>query len=163
MEKCILLTAFQNTSAEFLLRGVTKYRTLLLPNDKQRDSEILINVISRERFDYIISIGQKPNIKNKVHIETTAREGASEIRTDVDCDSLAIVFQKHGIYAKTSLSAGTSYCNQLYLNGLRYISRNTLDTRMVFVHIPFMENIGDINDFRERFLDVTRCLEEGRI
>lgn len=163
MSKRILLTAFRNTSAQLLLQGVTEYRTLLLPNDKRRDSEIMIDVISREKFDYILSIGQKPNIKNKVYVETTAREGEMQIRTDADCESLTGLFEKHGICTKISHNAGTSYCNQLYLNGLHYLSQKTMDTRMVFVHIPLAKNIEDLEDFRGRFLNVISCMKEGLI
>lgn len=163
MRKRILLTAFRNTSAQLLLDGVTEYRTLLLPNDKRRDSEIMIDVISQDKFDYILSIGQKPNIKNKVYIETTAREGAKRIHTSMDCDKLVGFFERHGICARISHNAGTSYCNQLYLNGLHYLSRNALGTRMVFVHIPFTAHVENFDVFRSRFLSVIRCLEEMQI
>ena len=36
----ILLTAFIGTSSEILLRQITKYETLFLPNDKIRDWNI---------------------------------------------------------------------------------------------------------------------------
>lgn len=70
--KNILLTAFYGSSSELLLKHTEIYKTLILPNDKVKDSERLIDTISKRKFDYIISFGQKPNIKNKVHIETSA-------------------------------------------------------------------------------------------
>lgn len=68
MQKRILLTAFRNTSADLLLKEMKGYKTLLLPNDKVKDSEKLIKEIINEPFDFVISLGQRPNIKNKVHI-----------------------------------------------------------------------------------------------
>ena len=156
-----MLTAFHNTSAQLLLQGVTEYRTLLLPNDKMKDSEKMIGVISQETFDYILSIGQRPNIKDKVHIETTARGSEGCIRTDFTCDSLVDLFEKHGICTKLSHNAGTSYCNQLYWNGLQYLGQKEMDTRMVFVHIPFIKNISDFEKFRKQFLEVIGCMKEG--
>lgn len=50
MRKKILLTAFHNTSAERLIKEVEEYQLLLLPNDKVKDSERLIEVLSKEDF-----------------------------------------------------------------------------------------------------------------
>ena len=71
----ILLTAFIGTSSEILLRQITKYETLFLPNDKIRDSEILLENISKRQFDYVFCFGQKPIIKDKVSIECTGKDG----------------------------------------------------------------------------------------
>lgn len=163
MEKRILLTAFRNTSSQQLLHGVAEYSTILLPNDKLRDSQNLIDLLSREEFDYIISLGQKPNIRNKLHIETTAGKGDANIDTDVDCEKLRSLFEAHGICAKISHNAGTSYCNELYWNGLRYLSRNALDTNMVFLHIPYHKNLENADDFRRKFQLVLRRIKEGQL
>lgn len=98
----------------------------------------------------MISFGQRPNIKDKVHIETTARDAESAIATDFNCRKLKDIFEQNGIVSKISHNAGTSFCNQLYFNGLRYISQNNLDIKMVFVHIPFMKNMIDFDSFRQR-------------
>lgn len=148
----ILLTAFRNTSAELLLKGTENDRLLLLPNDKIGDSDKLIACISNERFDYIISVGQKPNIQNQIHLETTAGKGNLRISTGFDCERLVKLFVRNGIPAKLSHHAGTSYCNELYLNGLRYISETDSNTKMVLVHIPFVKKINDFESFRRKFL-----------
>jgi len=150
--KNILLAAFQGTSAEVLIKNTGEYKTLLLPNDKIKDSEKLIEAISNEKFDYVISFGQRPNIKDKVHIETTARDGEIQINTNFDCEGLKQLLEQNGMVTKISHNAGTSYCNELYLNGLRYIFEKDLDTQMVFVHIPFAKNINDLNSFRQQIL-----------
>lgn len=148
--KNILLTAFCGTSAEWLIKDTERYKTLFLSNDKIKDSEKLINTITNEKLAYVISFGQRPNIKDKVHIETTARDAESAIATDFDCRKLKDIFEESGIVSKISQNAGTSFCNQLYLNGLRYIFQNSLDIKMVFVHIPFMKNLIDFDSFRQR-------------
>lgn len=148
----ILLTAFRGTSGESLIKNTENYKTLFLPNDKIKDSKKLIEAISKEKFDYVISFGQRPNIKNKVHIETTARDGEIQINTNFDCEKLRQLFEQNGMIAKISHNAGTSFCNEVYLNGLRYIFQNDLDTQMVFVHIPFAKNIDDLDDLRRKIL-----------
>lgn len=152
--KNILLTAFCNSSAEVLLQDIKSYKTLFLPNDKIKDSQILIDVVASKNFDYVISFGQRPNIKNKVHIETTAKAGDYHIDTNFDCEKFNQLFAGKGVVSKISHNAGTSYCNQLYLNGLKYISANSLETKMVFVHIPYLKNITDFDCFRKQIFEV---------
>ncbi len=154
MVKKILITAFRHTSAELLLQEKEEYKIFLLPNDIIKDSEILIDALSKERYDYVISFGQRPNIKNKIHVETTARDGELYIDTDLDCNKLMQLFKKQGIATKISHNAGTSFCNSLYWNGLKYIIEKKLDTQMVFVHIPFEKNIDDFEGFSQKIFQV---------
>ncbi len=150
----ILMTAFCGTSAQSLVERADGCKTLFLPNDKVRDSELLIQAISVERFDEVICFGQRPLIRDQVHIETTARDQARSINTNFDCEKLKRLLEANGVAAKISHNAGTSFCNRLYLNGLNYIFQNDLKTKMVFVHIPFAKNITDFNRFCEKILDV---------
>lgn len=146
--KKVLFTAFQGTSSQLLVQS-SKYTTLLLPSNRLKDAETLFSLLQNEDFDYIISFGQRANIKNKVHIETTGRNENNCISTGVDVDHLRDLFMKNGIFAKVSHNAGTSYCNSIYWNGLTYIVNHKLNTKMVFVHIPFRKNIENMERFRE--------------
>lgn len=151
--KKILLTAFRGTSAELLVRDRAidaQYKVLLLPNDKVKDSELLIETLEQECFGYVIGLGQRPNIKDKVHIETTARKGELCIDTAFDCEALKQAFEQSGLSVKISHNAGTSFCNELYWNGLKYIAENKLDTKMVFVHVPFGKNISEMDVFSDK-------------
>ncbi len=176
----ILLTAFRGSSAEKLIGSfaenphedhradsgiidTTVWRTLLLPNDKVRDSQILIEHIAKEQFALVMSFGQRPNIKNKVHIETTARDGESKIITRFDCDRLCQVFGQSGLTAKISHNAGTSFCNRLYWNGLNYLAENRPDIKMVFIHIPYLKNITDFNSFGERIFQAFSRIQSMKI
>lgn len=149
--KHVLITAFYETSAEMLVKGAgleLKYKVLYLPNDKVRDSELLTEALQQEAFDYVIGLGQRPNIKDKVHIETCARKGEMCLETAFDCEGLKNELEQSSLSAKLSCNAGTSFCNELYWNGLRYIDENNLDTKMVFIHVPFEKNISDLEEFR---------------
>ena len=160
MSKRILLTAFGATSAEKLLTQVYDYDVLLLLNDKVLDGELLLQQISNQNYDLIISIGQKPNIKDKICIETTAFDRNRSIKTTVNCKDLTHLFGAHGIHAKLSDNAGKSFCNALYWHGLRYITENRLATEMVFVHVPFEKNICDMQSFQNNFLRTVDALRE---
>lgn len=144
----ILITAFAKTSAQLLVQDST-YNTLLLPSDKVQDAEKLFSALEKEKYDYVFCFGQRPNIKNKVHIETTARKGMDSIETKLDTEELKDLFIQNKIAAKVSHNAGTSYCNSIYYNGLNYIAGQGLNTQMVFVHIPFIHNLDDMTSFRE--------------
>ena len=151
--KRILLTAFCRTSAELLVRDAEldlHCKVLYLPNDKKKDSELLIEALRQESFDYVISLGQRPNIKDKLHIETRACKENVSIETAFACENLKGMFEQAGLFAKLSDNAGTSFCNELYWNGLWYIKENKLDIKMVFVHVPFEKNISDVDEFREK-------------
>ncbi len=151
-KKRILFTAFQGSSAELLLKDMV--HKLLLPNDKIIDSEKLTKELSENKYDYVISFGQRPNIKNKVHIETTAKRGMISIDTEFNCEKLKSLFEKNSITTKISHNAGKSFCNELYYNGLKYIFENELNVKMVFVHIPFVKNIDDIDDFKRKIMQI---------
>lgn len=107
----VLLTAFHGTSAALLVEREHDYKTIIIPNDKVKDCEILIDVISNNKFDYVICFGQRPNIKNKVYIETTARDGEFYINTNFDYDKLKCLLEQNDIISKISHNAGTSFCN----------------------------------------------------
>ena len=150
----LLLTAFRGSSAEQLIKYANKFDTLNLPNDKVKDSEKLISIMSSGKYHYVFSFGQRPNIKNKVHIETTAMNGEDYIKTKFDCEQLYELFQANGITAKISHNAGTSFCNCLYYNGLAYIQKKQLQTKMVFLHIPFLKNIDDTELFFIKLINI---------
>ena len=161
--KNILLTSFRDTSSELLLKEFNEFPVLVLPNDKVRDSELLIEMLSKTHYDYVLSFGQRPNIKDKVHVETTARDGELRLDTVFNCERLRLLFEQNGIQAKLSHNAGTSFCNKLYWNGLKYIEEHELETKMVFVHVPFVKNIKDFELFRQRIYNTLKVLEGGNL
>ena len=158
----VLLTAFRGSSAEQLIKYVNGFDIIILPNDKVKDSEKLINKIIDGTYDYVFSFGQRPNIKDKVHIETTARNGKTFVETDFDYEQLQKLFESNGISAKISHNAGTSFCNSLYYNGMDFIQQYNLKTKMVFVHIPFLKNINDLDSFFLKIIEtISRMNKES--
>ena len=160
-KKNILLTVFEGTSSELLLNGFRDFPVLVLPNDKLKDSELLLGMLSETHFDYVLSFGQRPNIKDKVHIETNARDGDLRLDTVFNCERLRMLFEQNGIAAKFSHNAGTSFCNKLYWNGLKYIEEHELETKMVFIHVPFGRNISDIELFKNRIFETIRIFMQN--
>lgn len=156
----ILLTAFRGTSSELLIQG-SKYNTLLLPSNKKKDVEMLFSTLQKHEYDYIISFGQRPILKDKVCIETTAQDAGQKLETAANCEYLRALFEKNGVPAKLSHNAGTSFCNNLYCHGLSYLAEQNLKTKMIFIHVPFTKNIKDITDFSQKISNVICLIGNG--
>lgn len=148
--KDILLTGFRGTSSELLMEKAG-CRSLILPNDKVLDGQLLLAELKRQDYEYVFSFGQKPNIRDKVYLETTARNGNKCLHTDFAYGELQELLAAEKIEVRISDYAGTSFCNALYWNGLDYIHNRKMKTQMLFLHIPFSRNITAA-DFFERIL-----------
>lgn len=147
----ILLTGFGGTSSELLVKKAS-YKSLILPSNKIVDSQLLIEEIRLRKYDYVISFGQKPNIKDKLYIETIARNMVERLNTNLDYKKIKTVFENNKLSVLISVNAGTSFCNALYWNGLNYIYNRGIDIKMIFIHIPFCKNITDSERFFNRIL-----------
>ncbi|MBD5527633.1 MAG: hypothetical protein HDR02_04370 [Lachnospiraceae bacterium] len=154
----VLLTGFCGTSSELLIKKAG-CESIILPNNKIADSQLLIEKISLHRYDYVFSFGQKPNIKNKLYIETTARNMAARIQTNFEYDKLRSIFEANELSVQISDNAGTSFCNALYWNGLNYIYEKGIGTKMIFIHIPFCKNITDSEWFFDRILTAVKNMQ----
>ena len=154
----ILLTGFSGTSSELLVKQ-SDNRALILPNDRLVDSQILLGEISQQAYDSILSFGQKPNIKNKIYLETTARNMGHCIDTNLEYNKLKRSLESNNIPVQMSNNAGTSFCNTLYCNGLNYIYNQGLETQMIFLHIPSCKNITDSELFFRQILTAIKNLQ----
>lgn len=147
----ILLTAFKDTSSERLINALQAYDKLILENHREKSVEQLIDRLNKNTYGLILSFGQRPVIKDKIHFESTAKDKSGVIRvTDFDIDAALTACGEIGLSAKRSDNAGTSYCNNIYYRGLDYIISRSLNTKMCFVHVPYDKNISDFDDFSEK-------------
>lgn len=152
----ILLTAFDGTDNSSKI-VVNKIRTdctcdkLVFPNNHRLSVKQLEEHLAEVQYDYILSFGQKPAIKDKIYIETVGKEREKQYRTNFhyhtnfNYDLLYEFMNEKGYQVKLSNNAGTSYCNNIYYHGLHYLYHNNLSTEMIFIHIPFLKNLKDIN------------------
>lgn len=161
-KKMILLTAFKDTSSEKLIKRFSDFDRLILENHKEKSSEQLAGLLDKKAYGLILSFGQRPLIKDKIHFESIARDknGGGYI-TDFDIENALKICKDIGISAKRSDNAGTSYCNNIYYWGLNYIKSHYLNTKMCFVHIPFDKNIGDFVIFSEKIERLINKLKEN--
>ena len=147
----ILVTAFKDTSSEKLVNSFVNTDILILENHREKSVEQLTNQLNKNTYSFILSFGQRPLIKDKIHFESTARnKNGGEYITDFDIEAALKICLDIGLSAKRSDNAGTSYCNNIYYWGLDHIKSHSLNTKMCFIHIPYDKNIGDFEDFSEK-------------
>ena len=151
----LTLLAFQNTSAETLVREMD-FPIVLLPSDKIKDSEIAIAEIKKARA--IICFGQKPQIKNKICLEKVARNNDATIPTNFELETFKKKLEANNITYSESQNPGTSYCNLVYWNALKFIKDTKCNCKLLFIHIPFEQNIGNISELREKLNAVLKTL-----
>lgn len=143
----ILYTAFngKSNSSKILLDNiiVEEDNKLYLKNSFKTSVEQLSNKLKKDRYDLIISFGQAPIDKETIKIETRGN-GIDYFETDYDYNNLKKLFEKNSFNVVISKDAGNYLCNNIYYNGLKYIRENNLKCKMIFVHIPQIDNINDI-------------------
>lgn len=149
----VLLTAFKNTSSERLIHFFDdSFAKLILENHKEYSTSQLYSELEKHRYSHVISLGQKPVIREKIYIEKKAKNGDVSYETTADIQAMKNEFEKNGLAVHLSENAGTSFCNNIYFYGLQYINDSGSDTKMVFVHIPFEKNIADFRCFSEKII-----------
>lgn len=112
----------------------------------------LKNQLDKAQYDFIISYGQKSVIKDKIYIETVGRLHDNQYLTNFNYLFLLAFIQTRNYPVKISTNAGTSYSNHIYYHGLHKINMENLNTRIIFIHIPLMKNIVDINTVIDFFI-----------
>lgn len=151
----MLLAGFKgdNNSASVLLGKMYPEHTvkkLYLENDFSICKGQIEQSLRIENYDYIIAFGQKPVIK-AIYIETIGRGIVGEHITAFNYSGLKAHLEGNGYRVKISDNAGNYLCNHIYFSGMDYIAKNGLSTQMIFIHLPYLKNIRDINQMGEAF------------
>lgn len=140
----ILYTAFngKNNSSKILLDNINSDNKLYLRNSFKTSVEQLIKKIKNNDFDLIISLGQAPLKKDTIKLEIIGKNKI-EYKTKYDYTFLKKKLDKE-FETVISSNAGNYLCNNIYFHGLKYISENDLKAKMIFIHIPLINNISNI-------------------
>lgn len=142
----ILVAGFEgeNNSAKVLLDKLTSLDKLYLKNDFDKCALQIIDHIDMGKFRTIIAFGQKPIIKS-IYIELYAFLNQEKYKTNFDYSSLEKYLANKGYRVKLSENAGNYLCNHVYASGLKHIEERNLEIVYVFMHIPQLKNIDDID------------------
>ena len=110
---------------------------LIIPNDKDKSVEILLNEIWEKEAACVVIVGRKPCIKDKIAVEPFAKGEGGVLRTPLDVTSVVNLIKKQGYNAYISKGCGNSYCNHIYYNCI------ASGVNCIFLHIPVFSCISD--------------------
>lgn len=107
--------------------------------------------IKLDNYDLIVSFGQAPLEQDNIRIEVVGKNTTEIYESDFDYSQLKEKLEKNNYKTDVSRDAGNYYCNNIFFNGLKYIKGNDLKCKMIFIHIPFIDKIGNIEDLSKLF------------
>lgn len=147
----ILYTAFngKENSSKLLLDRIESNNKLYLTNSFTTSIKQLERELKNNKYDLIISFGQFSLDKDVIQIEIKGKQ-EDEFITNFNYENLKNrIEQKYMV--NISSDAGNYLCNNLYYHGLKYIYENSLETNMLFIHIPKNKNISNIDEMASIF------------
>ena len=143
----ILYTAFngQDNSSKILLDKITAESKdkLYLRNSFDTSVKQLINKL--KNYELIISFGQAPLDTDTIKIEVIGKKEKDLYKTDFNYSKIKEDIENTGFKVYISEDAGNFLCNNLYYHGLKYIKENNVNCKMIFIHIPKIENLSDVD------------------
>jgi pyroglutamyl-peptidase len=145
----VLVSGFRgNTNSAKLIVDKIESKNVLeklyLVNSFETSKNQLEDKLKKEKYDLIIAFGQRPNVKS-INLEKKACIDGNELITNYDYNKLEKLLEDSGFTAEISNNAGKYLCNHIFYTGLMYIRQNNLNTKMIFIHIPSMKNIKNID------------------
>ncbi len=145
----ILVSGFRGdtNSAKLVLDRIeSKYslEKLYLENSFNISKNQLESRLKNQSYDLIIAFGQKPNTKS-IYLEQKACFNKDEFANDYDYGNLKKLLNSNGFTVKISNNAGNYLCNHIFYRGLQIIDNSKLNTKMIFIHIPSIKNISNID------------------
>ena len=133
-------------------------QVLSLNVEYNNDSVLLIDKIKTYKPDYLFCLGQaggrskvsleyfalnmqsaaiKDNIETYILHNEIIKDGKEAYKSNINL--LDVINNVNNEHLAISYNAGTFICNEIYYNALKYIDDNNLNTKCVFIHIPFIE------------------------
>lgn len=147
----ILYTAFngKNNSSKVLLDYVDSNNKLYLTNSFKTSICELYKILESNSYDLIISFGQAPLDNDTIKIETRAK-GLMVYETTYDYSEFEKKIRKY-YNVLISDDAGNYLCNNIYYYGLKFIKEHNLKTKMIFIHIPKLKNVSNMEELSKKF------------
>lgn len=147
MSKRILVTGFkgeENSSRVFLEQLSKEYiEPFLFSNDYTLIYDEIDGLFPDKKYDYVFMFGQKP-VLGQLSLELKCRCKKQVMYTNFLVESLKNALDCCSIKYRFSESPGTSYCNFLYWNALKCLEARELDTKVLFIHIPYLEKFEEM-------------------
>jgi len=151
----VLVSGFKGdtNSAKLILdriEGKNVLEKLYLVNSFETSKNQLENELEKQVYDFIIIIGQKPKVKS-IYLEQKACVNGHKLITNYEYDKLENLLNGNGFTVEISNNAGNYLCNNIFYTGLKFICENNINTKILFIHIPSVKNITNIDYLAKLF------------
>lgn len=123
---------------------------LYLVNSFETSKNQLEELLQKQEYDLIILLGQKPKV-NALYLECQAYVNGNKLVTRYKYDGLEKMLTDSGVKTVISNNAGDYLCNHVFYIALKHIQDNNLKTNMMFIHIPSMKNLENIDSLAHVF------------
>ena len=147
-----MITSFKvkNNLSSILLHNIRANLTdkLELTNSFITSEKELKNKISKNRYKYIISFGQKPNCDH-IYIELFGNKVNKKIKTSFPYKNFAEFLKENNVVYSLSTNAGNYLCNNIYYEGMKYIEEIELTDKYAFLnvnYIKFRESVANVSN-----------------
>lgn len=106
--------------------------------------------LQQQSYDLILLFGQKPRAVS-LYLECRACINGEELLADHDYGLLGKQLSIGGYTYEISCNAGNYLCNYIYYHGLKLIREHDNKPGMMFIHIPGIKYIKDIDGLAHIF------------
>lgn len=153
----ILYTGFngKTNSSKIILDKIKSSNKQYLKNSFKTSVNQFEKVIKDNCYDLIISFGQGPLELNTIKIETKGKD-IDSYTTNYNYSNLKEKLIRNGYSVIVSNDAGSYLCNNIYYNGLKFIENNNLKSSMIFIYIPKIDNITEIDKLAKIFNNIEK-------
>ena len=150
-----------DNSAKIILDYIQKESNediLYLENDFDISSKQIEERLLQE-YDYVLIFGQKPNTKD-IYLENNAIIDEIKLITDYYYGVLKEKLENNNYKVISSNDAGNYLCNNVFFKALDFKQKNSLKSKIAFIHIPTIDNIEDINYLSSAILNYIKTLSD---
>lgn len=117
---------------------------IYLVNSFKTSKNQLENELKKQVYDFVITFGQKPKVKS-IYLEKEACVQGQKLITNYRYNKLEKLLTDSGITVEISKNAGNYLCNYIFYSGLKFISENKINAQMIFIHVPTIKNLENID------------------
>lgn len=170
----------ENNAWEVVRRyeGADNIDVLKIPVSFERAHNVVIDVLNRNRYDFVIMVGETSFTPDNVRLERLAINYKDSIKPDNDgifADDEEIItsapkayftsfpvkkicekIKERGHKIKVTNSTGTFVCNSLYFNILHYIEIYRLTTKALFIHVPAITEELSLDEIKNTIDEVIK-------
>ena len=117
---------------------------LYLVNSFEVSKYQLEGLLQKQEYDLIILFGQKPKVKS-LFLESQACINGNILIANYQYNNLYKMLTDNGFTTVISSNAGNYLCNNIFYVGLKFIKDHSINTKLIFIHTPSMNNIKNID------------------